>query len=386
MNLRRAAAVSRKQFLTLRHDPRSVALILVAPVFATLVFGFAFGTEVSHVPVVIVNHDTGGEAAALVAKLDPTALDVTTTSLDRSARDHVLDAKAVAAIIIPENFTEGVTPRAGTPANPGVGGVGATPGTPPQPPNGTTIEVFVDGTNSQEAVAVQKALASALQEYAASKGSVSPIQVATTAAYAKDARYIDYFVPGIMGFFGLFLTTLLTLLAFVGERTSGTLDRLRVTPATEAEIVIGYAMTFGVVGAIQGVVLLSAALLFFHILVAGSVLLAGSVIVLLAVDAQAIGILLSAAAKREGQAVQMFPLIILPTLLLSGIFVPVSSLPSWLRPFSYLLPQTWGIEAMRDVMLRGWGVERVGLHLAVLVGFALLFIGLAVFGLKRSRA
>ena len=57
MNLRRALAISRKQFLTLRHDPRSVALILIAPIFATLVFGFAFGTEVSHVPVVIVNHD-----------------------------------------------------------------------------------------------------------------------------------------------------------------------------------------------------------------------------------------------------------------------------------------------------------------------------------------
>jgi ABC-2 type transport system permease protein len=82
----------------------------------------------------------------------------------------------------------------------------------------------------------------------------------------------------------------------------------------------------------------------------------------------------------------MIPLIILPTFLLSGIFVPDEALPSWLRPLSYLLPPTWGIEAMRDVMLRGWGLDRIGLHLAVLVGFAALFVGLAIVGLKRSRA
>jgi ABC-2 type transport system permease protein len=390
MKLARSLAISRKQFLTLRHDPRSVGLILVAPIFAMLVFGFAFGSEVSHVPTMIVNKDAAGpdgEAAAFISFLDKDALALHNLTREDEGRGRVLDAKAVALIVFPENFTEGVTPVPGTPPQPGPGGapIGGTPGTPPQPPNGTVIRVFMDSSNAQEAAVVQKALVTAAQKYAESKGGKSPISVDVSQAYAKDARYIDFFVPGIIGFAALLFTTLLTLLAFVGERTGGTLDRLRVTPATEAEIVLGYVITFGIVGAVQGIVLLTAALLLFHVLVAGSVVLAALVVVLLAIDAQAIGILLSAAAQREAQAVQMIPLIILPTFLLSGIFVPVENLPTWLQPFSYLLPPTWAIEALRDVMLRGWGLDRVGLHLLVLAGFALAFTGLAVFSLRRLR-
>jgi ABC-2 type transport system permease protein len=388
VNLGRSLAISRKQFLTLRHDPRSLGLILVAPILAMVVFGFAFGSEVQHVPVVIVNHDAGGEASAFIGKLDPTLLDVRVATTDADARQQVTDARVVAAIVFPANFTEGVTPRAPQPPQPGPGGlpVGGTGGSPGAPPNGTTISVFLDSTNSQEAAVVQRALAQAGQDYAASKGGRSPISLDVQAAYAKDARYIDFFVPGVMGFAALMFTALLTLLAFVSERTSGTLDRLRVTPATEGEIVLGYVMAFGIVGGVQGIVLLASAILLFHVLVVGSVLLAGLVVVLLAIDAQAIGILLSAAARRELQAVQMIPLIILPTFLLSGLFVPVSDLPGWLQPFAYLLPPTWAIEALRDVMLRGWGLDRIWLQVVVLLGFAALFTGLAVVSLKRSRA
>src|SRR5579885_3195029 len=102
MNLSRALAVTRKQFHSLRHDPRSVALILFAPILAMVVFGFAFGTEVQHVPIVIVNHDTGAEAAAVIAHLDKTAVDITPTSLDSLGTQRVNDAQAVASITFPE--------------------------------------------------------------------------------------------------------------------------------------------------------------------------------------------------------------------------------------------------------------------------------------------
>jgi ABC-2 type transport system permease protein len=379
-------AITRKQFHSLRHDPRTVALIIVAPFLATVVFGFAFGTEIEHIPIVVVNHDAGGDAAAILANLNTTEVSVTNATDDTYARQLVLDGKAVAAITFPANFTAGLTPKPGSAGQAGTLGIGGTPGSPPQAPSGSNISVYVDESNSQESAVVAKALANATQKWAASLGQGSPIRIDSVAAYAANARYIDYFVPGIMGFFGLVLTTLLTLLAFVAERTNGTLDRLRVTPATEGEIVLGYVVTFGIVGAVQSIVLLATALLAFHILIVGNVLLAALIVVLLAVDAQAIGILLSAAARREAQAVQMFPLIIFPVFLLSGIFVPLASLPDWLRPLAYLLPPTWGIEALRDVMLRGWGLDRIGLHVAVLIAFAVVFTFLAVVSLKRARS
>jgi ABC-2 type transport system permease protein len=171
----------------------------------------------------------------------------------------------------------------------------------------------------------------------------------------------------------------------VGERVTGTFDRLRVTPATETEIVVGYEIAFGVIAAIQGALILTVALLVYNIMVVGSIALAMMFVILVAIDAQAIGILISSAAQRESQAVQFLPFIIYPIFLLSGIFVAVKTLPLWLQPFSYLLPPTWGIDALRDVMLRGWGMEHLWLHALVLVGFAVVFTILAIFSLKRSR-
>lgn len=381
----RILAVAQKTFLTLRHDPRSIGLILLAPIMAMLVFGFAFGSEVDHVPALVLNEDEGAAAADVIGRLDRDLLDVGTAASAEEGRRAVDEGRAVAFVHFPANFTADSTPTPGTPPTQGQLPGQVTPGTAPAPAKGTAIHLYVDSTNNQQAAVVQRAFASALQSYAESKGGRSPISVESDFAYAEGARFIDFFVPGIMAFAALLFTTILTLLAFVGERTGGTLDRLRVTPATEAEIVLGYATAFGVIGAIQGVVLLAAAMLLFDVLVVGNVAVAALVIVLLAIDSQAIGILVSAAARREGQAVMMLPFIVFPTMLLSGIFVPTESLPGWLRPFAYLFPPTWAVQAMRDVMLRGWGLAEIWPALAALAAFAALFIGLAVVGLKRAR-
>jgi len=111
------------------------------------------------------------------------------------------------------------------------------------------------------------------------------------------------------------LATLLTLLAFVGERTSSTLDRLMVTPLQENEVVLGYALAFWIIGMIQAAFLLAVAVLVFNIMILGNVFLAFLVVALLAVVSQALGILLSSLAKREGQVIQFIPFIILPAFL-----------------------------------------------------------------------
>lgn len=382
MKLSRVWAVARKQFLTLRHDHRTLGLMLVAPVMAMLVFGFAFGSEPKHVPVVVVNNDQGGLAQELLDKLDHDTLSITTSSDAEAARADVRAGKQVAVVVLGHDFTDEAT----------VHGGGIDPKTrklvPPVPPKGAHVEVYLDSTNQQLAGVVPRTLAKAAQDLAASKGAKSPISFDTAYAFdkAKDARFIDYFVPGVMAFAITLFTTLLTLLAFVGERVSGTLDRLRSTPVTEAEVVLGYELAFGTIAAVQGLLILVVAILVYHVLIVGPVALAALLIVLTAIDAQAIGILISAAAKREGQAVQFLPFIVFPVFLLSGIFVAVQSLPEWLRPFSYLLPPTWAIEGLRDVLLRGWGFEHVWLHVTILAVFALVFTMLAVFGLRRARA
>jgi len=385
MNPSRIGAIAIKTFVSLRHDPRSLALMLMAPILAMFIFGIAFAGEVQHVPVVIVNKDSGDHADLIIAHLDTNKLDMTTQTDLTAARQAVIDGTATAVIHFPASFTDDSTSTPGSPGSPGTGGVGATAATPPSPPAGTTIDIYLDQAEPQLALAVRLGLADAVRAFAEAEGATSPIEVATEDAYGAGAEVIDAFVPGLIPFAALLFTTLLTLLAFVGERTTGTLDRLRVTPATEGEIVSGYMLAFGLIGAVQGSLLLGAAIVLFDVLVVGNVLIAGLLSVLMALDAVALGILVSAAAQREGQAVQFIPFIVLPTFLLSGIFLPVISLPAWLQPVAYAWPPTWAVAAMRDVMLRGWGLAEVWPAVAVLVGFAVAFTALAVVGLKRAR-
>ncbi|HEY2003691.1 MAG TPA: ABC transporter permease [Candidatus Saccharimonadia bacterium] len=382
MKVAHVTAIARKQFLTLKHDRRSLALMLFAPVMAMLIFGFAFGNSPKHIPVIIVNQDKGGSATKLVDKIDHDTLQLTSSSDADWARQQVRDGKAVGAVIFGPDFTAESSPSVS------VRLVAGKPVAVPQPPKGAHAQVYLDTTNQQLSAVVIPSLASATLKLAQDQGAKSPIAFDLSYAFskAKDARYIDYFVPGIMAFAVMLFTTLLTLLAFVSERTSGTLNRLRVSPATEAEVVLGYELAFGLIAAVQGFLVLAVAIWVYHILVLGPLWVAALLVVLTAVTAQAIGILVSAAAQREGQAIQFIPFIIFPVFLLSGIFVPVASLPGWLRPFCYLIPPTWSIDALRDVMLRGWGVDRVWLNVTILAVFTVVFTLLAIAGLKRRNA
>ncbi len=383
MTLRRTLAIARKQFLTLRHDKRTLALMLVAPVMAMLIFGFAFGSSAKHVPVVVVNEDRGATAGKIVDALDHDVLAIATSSDLAGAKAAVDRGDKVAVLYFAPGFTADASPQTHLQMVPG-----KAPAVQVLPPKGAHAQLYVDTTNQELAGVVMAQLPAAAGKLAAAAGQKSPINFDNQYAFtrAKNATTTDSLVPGIIAFAITVFTTLLTLLAFVGERTSGTLDRLRVTPATEAEIVLGYELAFGVIAAVQGGLLLTVALLVYHVLIVGPLAVAALVVVLTAIDAQAIGIVVSAAARRESQAVQFIPFIIFPTFLLSGIFVALSSLPDWLRPFSYLLPPTWAIQALRDVLLRGWGLDHVWPQILVLLGFAIIFTTGAIVGLKRSRA
>ena len=361
MNPQRTLAVAKKVLRSLKHDPRSIALMLVAPILAMAIFGYAFGSEIANTPVAVVNEDSGPAAARVVGNLDRDALDVREYDSLAAAAQDLDDAELRGVIHFPTNFTQSIQQR--------------------QP----WIDVRLDGSNSQLAAHVMREVTAALAETSSDFGGPR-VGFSPTFVYAEGAEYIDFFVPGIMAFAALMFTTLLTLLSFVGERTSGTLSRLLVTPVKGSEIVGGYAIAFGLVATVQGSILLAVALLLFDALLVGSLFLAFLVVALVSIDAMSLGILLSAAAKRELQAVQMIPIVVFPTFLLSGIFVPVEALPDWLAPFSWAIFPTYAVEALRDIMLRGWGLDHVWPYLLGLVAFGLAFLLISAWSIDRQRA
>jgi ABC-2 type transport system permease protein len=237
--------------------------------------------------------------------------------------------------------------------------------------------------------AVNEAVLATVKQAAAALNISSidlPISIQPSYAYGGgDTEFIDYFAPGVISFAIMMVTIIITIILFVNERRTGTLQRLLASPAREEEIVVGYSLAFGLIGLVQSVVILVAAIVLFDITIAGSVVLALFVVFLIGIGHQGFGILLSTGAKNELQAIQFIPLIIFPSILLSGLFWPVESIPSVLQPLSYLIPLRYGIDAERAIMLRGWGVGEIWLDLVVLVVFAALTLGASILLLKKRK-
>jgi ABC-2 type transport system permease protein len=380
MRVRRSLSVARRIFLGLRHDPRTVALILLGPIVAMFVFGLAFSGDVRHVRVGVVDLDAGMElpfigtmslSARIVDNLDPAVIEAVEVESEAIAESMVRDGKLAALVVFPEGFTENVHRALDGSAS------GAS----------ARIRIRLDRTVFNVAAAVTRSFMDAVMTTVRESGRELPVSVDTDdPIYGRGASFMDFFVPGVMGFAGFMLTALLTILSFVAEKRGGTLDRLLATPLSEGELVAGYAAAFGLIGVVQALLLLGVAVAAFNVMIVGTVALAFFIIALLCVVSLSLGILLSTLAESELQAIQMIPLIVLPSFLLAGIFWPVEAIPPYLRPLSYLIPPYWAIDACRSIMIRGWGIDRIYPHALVLAAFAAVFLRLAVLTLRRRKS
>jgi ABC-2 type transport system permease protein len=354
------------------------------PLLLIALFGYTFGGSVRDVSIIIVNldqgHPNGSVASLIVSELGTKEtlkiveiLGPSDTSPEDYAVDRVSRGEVWAAIVFHEGFTEEVTValdnmHQGLPAAPG------------------RIYFHIDATNPNIEQAVFNELQGAVQEVLVRTYDLAPpIAVNEDRVYGEDAEFIDFFAPGVMGLAAMMVTFMLSIISFVHERTTGTLDRLLSTPVTEGEIVTGYALAFGLVGLVQSIVILLTAVVLFQIQIAGSALLVLLIIFLLGIGNQGLGFLLSSNAKNEFQAVQFMPIILFPSILLAGVFWPIEAVPEFLRPISHFIPLTYAVDGSRSVMIRGWGIEHIWVQLTILVVFAVVMLVLSAYSLKKRK-
>src|SRR5215204_6465366 len=151
---------------------------------------------------------------------------------------------------------------------------------------------------------------------------------------------------GILPFVVMFLVTSIAMLR---ERTSGTLERLLTTPLARLDLLLGYGAAFGLAAAAQALVTVTVATTVYDLDVAGSIWLVVLIAVIDAVLGVALGLLASAFARSEFQAVQFMPVIVLPQVFLCGLLIPVDQMAGWLQAISDVLPLTYAVEALQEV-------------------------------------
>ncbi len=199
-----------------------------------------------------------------------------------------------------------------------------------------------------------------------------------------DTGFFAKIVPILMGFFVFFFVFLISGMALLRERTSGTLDRLLATPVKRSEIVFGYMLGYGIISIIQSTVIVLATIWLLKVEVVGSVINIILISFLLALVALAFGILMSTLANSEFQMMQFIPLVIVPQIFFSGI-IPLDSMAPWVQYIGKVLPLTYTGDAMTQIVMYGKELTSLGGDILALLIFLVVLLWLNIVGLKRYR-
>ncbi|HET9681016.1 MAG TPA: ABC transporter permease [Candidatus Limnocylindrales bacterium] len=392
MNPRRVAAVARRIAEGFRRDRRSLALLVVAPLVIVALLGWVLRDQKqASVDIVAVNQ-AGIAGDRLVSALQTAAVNagngttVDTADSRDAAVQRLKDGTADLALVIPSTLLTDVAS-------------GKAP----------VLTIITEGTDPAAEGGAFGSLQGLLPAVARSivppgaSAPVVPTVQRETVYLSPGADQLDVLAPVFLGLFAYFFVFILTGVSFLRERVGGTLERLLATPVTRGEIVLGYSLGFSFFATIQVLIMtvyilgrldvpafgpVGAFTLGLDAPSAGSPLIAFFVGFLLAVGAVNLAIFLSTFARTELQIVQFIPIVIVPQGLLGGIFWPIDRLPDVLQWIAHVLPVTYAVEALREVMLKGadLGSSVVETDLLVLAGIAVVFVILASLTIKREVA
>ncbi len=199
-----------------------------------------------------------------------------------------------------------------------------------------------------------------------------------------EGSVLDYIAPALLATLALFFSFLLTGISFLRERSQGTMERLMVSPVSRVDIVVGYLFGFFIFALTQTLIILVFTIYVLNVSYYGDLWQIFVFQVVVITGAVNLGIFVSTFARNEFQMVQFIPLIILPQVFLCGVIWPVEQMPDYLQWLSAILPLTYAVDGLRDIMLSGNNLIDVGFELAVLVGFAVLISILASVTLRRG--
>jgi len=383
MNPLRLFAVIQRIVAQLRRDPRTLALLFIAPLAIIGLLGWVLsssGTATSRVAIV---DDSGSSVGASIAvkltdalKGQPQIAVQADVHDAATARQMLIDKKLDLVISIPKDFSL----------------------------QNRKIELETLGLNpTGEAMAVpaiQQALIKVVVDQA---GGVIPTIERTSVYGSPNATQLDTLAPVVVGFFVYFFVFILTGISFLRERMGGTLERLMATPVSRSEIVLGYSIGFGIFATLQIAVVLAFVLgrldipalgplpafaIGLGVKTVGNPLVAYLLVLVLGLGAVSLGIFISTFARSEFQILQFIPIVIVPQGLLGGFFWPIDQLPNLLQPIARILPVTYAIDGLRQVMIAGADLTsgQVLMDLGVLAAIAAIFVVLAAATIRREIA
>ena len=357
----RTTAIAKKVFKELLRDKRTFALMFIAPILIMWLLNIVFSADTTE-NVRIGAVDVPTKVEEVMKNVDNVSLEGITTK--EEAEKKLKDGQLDTVIYYKDN----------------------------------KYEVTYANTDSVKTTQARQVLKASLTG-AEIKGFIETIQKVNpnlaltkqkpeiTESYnygSGDTTFFNKIAPIVIGYISFFFVFLISGIALLKERTSGTLDRLLATPVKRSEIIFGYTISYGILAIMQTIVITLSAIYLLKIEVAGSLVYVIIVNMLLALGALALGMLLSTAAKSEFQVMQFIPLVIIPQMFFSGI-VSVENMGKVAVYISKVLPVTYSGDGLSKIILEGKTLLDIKGDIIILTIFFVVLITLNIIGLKRYR-
>ena len=357
----RTLAIAKKVMKELFRDKRTLAMMFVAPVFIMWLMNLMFSASTT-VNVKLATQDLPTSLVTKMDDLDHVSVQ-TYNDIDQAKKD-LADEKVDAVI----SYKDG------------------------------DYQVDYANTDASKTALIRQVLRTSIasegsnQLMARVKQALPQLNLEVKAPEIKESyqygdentNLLTSMIPVLIGFVVFFFVFLISGMALLKERTSGTLERLLATPVKRSEIVYGYMLSYGLVAILQTAVVVLAAIWLLDVEVVGNIFNVIIVNVVLALVALAFGIPLSTLAKSEFQMMQFIPLVIMPQLFFSGI-IPLSSMGDWAQTVGKFLPLTYSGDAMSQIILYGRGIGDILPNIGGLLIFLVILIILNIVGLRRYR-
>lgn len=375
-SLRRILAIARKELRQLVRDRLTLAMIAGIPTLQLMLFGYAINLDVRDIPTAVLDRSRSALSRRMLGELEATqTFRIRTEVASEAAAERLLERSEVGAVIVIPADLERRIERG----------------------RGAEISLLVDATNPTTAAAallggegLGHSLGARFRPFAAGAGAPAvrslpegrsalaagaelvrpdPIRVAVLPFYNPERRTPVFIVPGLVGVILTMTMMLMTALAIVRERERGTLEFLIATPVRRGELMLGKILPYIVVGHVQVALILTLGALLFDVPLHGSLLDLGVGAAVFIAAMLSMGLVISAAARTQFQAMQMAFFFFLPSMMLSGFMFPFDAMPRPAQWIGLVFPLTHFLRIARGVLLKGATLEALAGEVAAIAAF-----------------
>jgi ABC-2 type transport system permease protein len=370
----RIKAISKKEIRQLKRDIRMMMVLFFFPIMLLIIFGYAVNFDVHHVKIAVYDRDKSSLSRDFINKLTHTEYFdlVAIINDDRLIKDYLDDQKAQCIIIFPENMSRDLYSK-----------------------KEVKIQYLVDGVNANSATIIRNYLNLATQNYSQQfsseflavqgKTAYVPIELRTVFLFNPELKSTLFLIPGLIVMILIITAVVSITLSIVREKELGTIEQLNVSPLTAFELIAGKTIPNAVISLIIAAIILIAGYILFGITIRGNVLLLFITTLLYIISCLSIGILVSTISDSQQVAFQIAALIsMLPSMILSGFIFPIESMPVAIQLLTNITPAKFFMVILRDILIKGVGLESFWPQLIYLILFSAILIGIATVRYKKS--